>query len=169
VAAGAESVNAQVVGLDVDFDPIVNFGNDEGGGEGGVAASGLVEGRNTDQAMDAAFAGEHAVGVFTFDLDCGGFYAGFFAGGGIQDGGAKTLLFGPAQIHAQKHFGPVLRLGATGAWLYGDDGVEAVVFSGEESLRFQVGDVSIGGGDFFGYIFQERIALGVVFFFLSQA
>ena len=75
VAAGAESVNAQVVGLDVDFDAIVDFRDDEGGGEGGVATRGLIKRRDTHEAMDTALAGEHAVGVFTFDLDCGGFDA----------------------------------------------------------------------------------------------
>ena len=90
----------------------------------------MVEGRDAHEAMHAAFAGEHTVGVFAFDLDRGGFDAGFFAGGGIEDRGAKTFLFGPAQIHAQEHFGPVLRFGAAGAGLYGDDGVEAVVFTG---------------------------------------
>ena len=169
VAAGAEGVNAQVVGLDVDFDAIVNFGNDEGGSERGVAARGLVEGRDADEAMDAAFAGQHAEGVFALDLDRGGFDAGFFTGSGIEDGGAEAFLLGPAQVHAQEHFGPVLRFGAAGAWLYGDDGVEAVVFTGKKGFRFEVGDVRVGGGDFFGDVFEEGVALGVVFFFLGQA
>ena len=96
----------------------------------GVAAGGLVERRNAHQAMHAAFAGEHAVGVFAFDLYRGGFDAGFFAGGGIENRGAETFLFRPAQIHAQEHFGPVLRFGAAGAGFDGDDGVEAIVFAG---------------------------------------
>ncbi len=92
VAAGAEGVDAQVFGLDDDFDAVVDFGNDEDGGERSVAARGLVERRNAHQAMDAAFAGEHAVGVFAFDLHGGGFDARFFAGSGIEHGGAKTFL-----------------------------------------------------------------------------
>src|ERR1700674_597789 len=71
VAASAECVNAQVFGLDDDFDLVVNFGDYECGCERGVAAGGLVEGRDADQAMDAAFAGEHAVGIFAFDLNRG--------------------------------------------------------------------------------------------------
>jgi hypothetical protein len=60
-----------------------------------------------------------------------------------------------------------LRFGSAGAGLYGDDGVEAIVFTSEERFRFQVGDVGVGCGDFFGYVFEERVALGVVFFFLG--
>ena len=78
-------------------------------------------------------------------------------------------MLSPAQIHAEEHFGPVLRFGAAGAGLYGDDSVEAVVFTSQEGFRFEVGDVGVGGGDFFGYVFQEAGALGVVFFFLRQA
>ena len=81
--------------------------------------------------MHAAFAREHAVGVFALNLHGGGFDARFFAGRGIKHGGAESLLLGPAEIHAQKHLGPVLRFGAAGTGLDGDDGVQAVVFAGE--------------------------------------
>ena len=82
--------------------------------------------------------------------------------------GAETFLLRPAHVHAQKHFGPVLRFGAAGAGLDGDDGVEAVVFAGEQRFRFEVGDVGIGGGDFLGDIFEERVALRVVFLFFGE-
>src|ERR1700722_7323260 len=97
VAAGAEGVNAQVVGLDVDFDAVVNFGNDEGGRKGSVAARGLVEWRDTHKAMHSAFTGQHAVGVFAFDLHGGGFYSGFFTGRGIENRGPENFLFRPPQ------------------------------------------------------------------------
>ena len=80
VAAGAKSVDAQIFGADVDFDLVVNFRNDEDGCERSVAAGGLVERRDAHEAMDAAFACEHAVGVFAFDQHGGGFDARFFAG-----------------------------------------------------------------------------------------
>jgi hypothetical protein len=64
-------------------------------------------------------------------------------------------LFGPAQVHAEEHFGPVLRFGAAGAGFYGDDGVEAVVFTGQESFRFEVGDVGVGGRNFIGDVFEQ--------------
>ncbi len=133
-----------------------------------MAARGLVERRNAHQAMHAAFAGEHAVGVFAFDLHGGGLDARFFAGRGIEDRGAKALFLGPAQIHAQKHFGPVLRFGAAGAGLDGDDGVQAVGFAGEQRFRFELGEIGVGGGEFLGEIFEERVALRVVVLFLRE-
>lgn len=77
-------------------------------------------------------------------------------------------MLGPAHVHAQEHFGPVLRFSAAGARLDGDDGVEAIVIAREKRLRFEVGDVSIGRSDFLRYVFKERRALGIVFLFLSK-
>ena len=73
-----------------------------------------------------------------------------------------------ANVHAEKHFGPVLRFGATGAGFDGDDRVEAVVFAGEERFCFEAGNVGISGGDFFGDVFEERGALGVILFFFGE-
>ena len=42
------------------------------------------------------------------------------------------MPFGPVGIHAVEHFGPVLRLGTARARMEGDDGVAAVVFSGQQ-------------------------------------
>ena len=58
LAAGAVGVDAEVVGLDVDDDGVVDFGRDEDAGEAGVAALGGVEGRDADEAMDAGFSAE---------------------------------------------------------------------------------------------------------------
>ena len=112
--------------------------------------------------MHAAFPGQHAVGVFAFDLHGGGFDARFFAGRGIENGRAKAFFLRPAQIHAQKHFGPVLRFGAAGAGLDGDDGVQAVAFAGEKSFGFELGEICVGGGKFLGEVVEERSALRVV-------
>ena len=80
VAAGAECVNAKIVGFHHDVDFVVNLGDDENGSEGSVAARGLIEGRNAHQAVHAAFTCQHAVRIFARDLDGGGFDSGFFTG-----------------------------------------------------------------------------------------
>ncbi len=51
--------------------------------------------------------------------------------------GLVTLLLGPAQIHAEEHFGPVLALGAAGAGMNGNDGIERVGLAGEHGARFE--------------------------------
>jgi len=129
---------------------------------------GLIERRDADQTMHAAFSSEHTVGVFAFNLHRGGFYAGFFAGGGIEDRGAETFLFRPAQVHAQKHFGPILRFRAARTGFHGDDGVELVGFAGHQNFGLELGEELIGGDEFLVGVFEERIALRVVGLFLRE-
>ena len=74
-AARAKRVHAHFLGPNVDFDAVVNFGNHEDRSERRVAPRRLIERRNADQAMHAAFGGEQAVGVFAFDAHRGRFDA----------------------------------------------------------------------------------------------
>src|SRR5713101_9107179 len=115
LAAGSERVDAQIFRTDVDFDLIVDFGNDENGSEGSVAARCLVKRRNADEAVHARFADQHAISVFTGELDGGVLDPSFFAGSFIEHDGAHAFALGPAQIHAQQDGSPVLRFGAAGA------------------------------------------------------
>ena len=52
--------------------------------------------------------------------------------------GFEALLLGPAQIHAHQHLGPILALGAAGAGVDGDDGVERIGFAVEHGAGFEV-------------------------------
>ena len=52
--------------------------------------------------------------------------------------GLEALPLGPAEIHAEKHLGPVLALGAAGAGMHGDDGVERVGFAVEHGAGFEL-------------------------------
>src|SRR5262249_13991042 len=79
LAARAEGVELEVVGLDVDLDAVVHFGDDENRSEGSVAARSLIEGRDAHEAMHAGFPGKQTVGVFTAELNGGVFDARFFA------------------------------------------------------------------------------------------
>ncbi len=80
---------------------------------------------------------EHPVGILALDLHRRGFDARFFAWSRIEDVGAKAFVLGPAEIHPQKHFGPILRFGAAGARLDGENRVQAVVFAGREAFSFR--------------------------------
>src|ERR1700722_1631530 len=137
-ATGAEGVDAQVFRTDIDFNAVVNLGNDEDGGEGRVAAGGLIERRNAHEAVYTSLAGQQSVGVFTRELDGRGLDARLFAGSLIKDRRVYAFAFCPAQVHAQEHGGPILRFGAAGARLDGHDGVEMIGFAGEKRPGFQL-------------------------------
>src|SRR5208282_1511954 len=168
VAAGAEGVDANVVGFEVNFNLVVDFRGDEDGGERGVAAGLLVEGRDAHQAVHAALGGQQAVGVFALDQERGVLDARFLGGGRVQHGGAETAALRPAQIHAHEHLGPVLGVNAAGAGLDGDDGVQPVVFAGEQRGGFQLGDPGIGGVQFAGDFVEQFFALGGVGLFVGE-
>ncbi len=55
----------------------------------------------------------------------------------------KAAALGPAQVHAQQHLGPVLRLGAAGAGVDGEKNVGAVVLAGEQGADLL--GVDLGG------------------------
>ena len=58
LAARAIGIDAEVFGLDVDDDGVVDLGRDEDRGKAGVAAFGRVEGRDADEAMHAGLSAE---------------------------------------------------------------------------------------------------------------
>src|ERR1051326_7501719 len=136
-AAGAEDVDAKVFGLDIDVDVVFDLRVDEDGREGSMASRVGVEGRDADEAMDADFRLQQSVGIFAVDFDGGGFDAGAFAVEAIGNDGAEAVTLSPAQIHAQKHLGPVLALGAAGTGVDGHDGALGIVLAGEQHGGFE--------------------------------
>jgi hypothetical protein len=167
-AAGAECIDAEIFGTDVDFDFVVHFGYHKDGSEGSVTAGGLVEGRDADQAVHSGFANEHAIGIFTGELNRGVLDAGLFAGSFVEDDGIHAFPFRPTEIHAEQDRGPVLRFGATGAGLNGHDGVEVIAFAGKQGFGFQVGDVGFGSVELTVEFFEQIVALLGVGFFLGE-
>ena len=51
--------------------------------------------------------------------------------------GGEAPVLGPAEVHAEQHLGPVLRVGAAGAGVDRDDGVAGVVLAVEERVLLQ--------------------------------
>ena len=49
------------------------------------------------------------------------------------------MLLTPAQVHAQQHLGPVLRLGAPGTRLDIEEGIVGVEFTGEHPPKLELG------------------------------
>ena len=56
----------------------------------------------------------------------------------------KPLRFGPHQVHAQEHLGPVAGLGAAGAGVDRDEGVAVVVRAAEHRLKLERLEVRLG-------------------------
>ena len=120
-ARGAKRVDAQVGGIDLDFDRLVDFGIDEHAGERGMAARVRIEGALAHQAVHAGFGAQVAVGVVASDLDAGALDAGDLAVRLLEDLGLIALALAVAQVHAQQHRRPVLGLRAAASGLDVDE------------------------------------------------
>ena len=90
--------------------------------------------------MNADFAGQQTVGVFAGDPEGSRLDAGFLAGLVVVQGRLEAPALSPAHIHAHEHLGPVLRFGAAGAGMDGDDGVAGVVVARQQGLGFEALD-----------------------------
>src|SRR6185369_12938726 len=96
----------------------------------------LIERRNANEAVNACFRGEQAVGVFTFNSECNALQSCFLAWLILEHFGFEATLLGPLEIHAQQHLGPVLRFGATSARVNRANSIAAIVVAGEQHFRF---------------------------------
>jgi len=67
-----------------------------------------------------------------------------FAGGTFHELGLEAARLAPAQVHAQQHFRPVLRLGAAGTGLDVEIGVVDVHLAGEHALELEIGERRVG-------------------------
>ena len=114
-------------GIDLDLDRCRRSpGETNTDGEGGVAAVAGIEGRFAHQAVHADLGAQPAEGIIALEVDGGALDAGDLAGRDLHQLGLEAAPLAPAQIHAQQHLGPVLRLGAAGAGLDVDEGVVGV-------------------------------------------
>jgi len=105
-----------------------------------VAAVVGIERRFPHQAVHADLGLEPAVGVVARDPERSRLDARDFAVTGFQQFGLPAPIFGPAQVHPQQHFRPVLRLGAAGARLDVHEGIGRIHFTREHAPEFQLAD-----------------------------
>ena len=112
--------------------------------------------------MHAGLAGEHAKCELASDGEGGGLDTGLVAILDFVDVGLEAFALGPAEIHAHEHLGPVLALGAAGAGVHDDNGVERIGLAGEHGFGFElVGELDERGN------FAGEVGLGV-FAFLRE-
>ena len=132
-ARGAVRVDAQVLLVEVHLHRVVDERPHVHLGEARVAAMGGVERRQAHQAVDAALGGEQAVGVLAAGDEGRRLEAGLVAGRGLLHLDLEAAPLGPAQVHAQEHLGPVLRVGAAGPGAHRDHRVAGVVAAVEQA------------------------------------
>ena len=107
------------------------------GGEGGLPLGLLVERRDPDQAVDAAFALEEAVGVAAPDHELHGADPRFGALRYRLHHQVEAPPVGPPAVHAQQDLSPVLGVGAAGSGLNVADGITLVVLAREQRPDLQ--------------------------------
>ena len=107
-----------------------------------MTTGGLIEGRDPDEPVDTGLGSQQTVRVFADDRDCGALQAYFVARLIVDDFALEAAALGPPKVHPQEHLGPILRLGAAGPRVDGEDGVLPIVLASEHLLRFGRLDLS---------------------------
>jgi hypothetical protein len=148
LAAGAVSIDADIVRLDDDVDAVINLRRNEDAGERCVTALGLIKRRDADQAVYTDFALQKSECIVAVHRESRRLQPRFFTRLIVVENGFEALPLSPSQVHAQKHVGPILRFGSTRSGMDGDDGVAGVVFAGEQRLGFELVDQLPQRGDF---------------------
>src|SRR6185503_8621548 len=92
-------------------------------GEARLAPVRRVERAEAYEAVHAALGGVEPVGVLAADAEGRRLDARLLPRAGLQQLDVEAALLGPAHLHAQDHLGPVLRVGAAGARVDGDERV----------------------------------------------
>jgi hypothetical protein len=106
-----------------------------------------VERADAHEAVHAALGLAVAVGVLALDEHGGLADAGLVAGLHVLHLDGEAAALGPAVVHAEKHVGPVVRLGAARARLDGEDGVVLVELAGEEGGDLELVELGDHRGD----------------------
>ena len=156
-AAGLVGFDAQVFGFDLDIDLLVgrDLGNDVDRRERRVPAVLLVERRHPHEAVDAALALEHAVGVLPADEDRDRFQARLFRRRLVGHVRREPLALGPPQVHASQHLGPIGRVDTAGARVDRDDGPVVVVLAIEVCGHLEPVDAFLRGRDRSVHLFRR--------------
>ena len=106
-----------------------------------MAAVAGIERRLAHQAMHAGLGAQPAVGVLALTSTVALFMPATSPGFESMTSQREAARGAPAQVHAQQHLRPVLRLGAAGAGLDVEEGVVRVHLAVEHALELEVAHV----------------------------
>jgi hypothetical protein len=143
MAARAVGVDAEVLLVDLHLDVLRELRPHEHGRKRGVPAGGLVEGGDPNEPMHAGFSRHQAVGVVAGEGEGRALEARLVAGLVVDHLAPEPAALRPAQVHAQQHVGPVLRLGPPGARVDGHDRTLLIVLAPQDPLG--LGRLHLGG------------------------
>lgn len=135
-AAGAKNVHADVRFFDIQLDVVARVGDYVHRSKGCMPSARGIKGRNANQAVDAPFAFEKAESVRPGDAQSNAFDARLVAGQKVQLLHRIVAACSPAGVHAQEHFGPVLRFRTARSGMYFQNGVLAVFLAGKQHDQF---------------------------------
>ena len=138
------------------------------GDEAGVAPVGGVERAEAHEPVHAALGLQQPVHVLALDGERGALEPRLVAVLQVVDLDLEAAALEPAQVHAQQHLGPVLRLGAAGAGVDGEDGAALVVLAAEEAELLAALQVGLEGRDAAHELLQELVVDGVAAQLLAQ-
>src|SRR5581483_1746650 len=125
-------IDAEVLVADLDLDLLLDVGKHEDRRERRLPPGIRVERRDADQAVDAGLGLRIAVRIRALDGERRALDARAFAGLLLEELGPEPAPLAPAEVHAEEHLGPVLRLEPAGAGMNLDDRVAGVVLAAEE-------------------------------------
>ena len=131
------------------------------GDEACVAAVGGVERAEAHEPVHAALGLQQSVHVLALDGERGALEPGLVAVLQVVDLDLEAAALEPAQVHAQQHLGPVLRLGAAGAGMDGHDGAALIVLAAEEALLLAALEVELEVGHAVHELLEKLVVHGV--------
>src|SRR5439155_8572152 len=100
---------------------------------------------------------EVAVGVLAVDLDRGVLDPRFLAGLEVEEARGVAVALRPAQVHAQQHLRPVLRLGPARSGVDRDQRAEAVPLAREQALELEIGDLLLDPLELARELVEQRL------------
>ena len=158
-AARPERVDAEVVFVDLDLDPVIQIRKGRHRSERGVAAMLGVKRGHPHQPVDSRFHPQAAVGVVALDLERRSLDSRLLGGLAVEELDGEPPAPGPADIHPEQHLRPVLSVGPSGARIDGHDRVFGVVFAGKQPPEFELVELAFKAVEVLAEVVGDVFAL----------